>query len=353
MPDLNEPDYESRIRAQIAQYAKPEALLKLPPIYHYWIAKHIRPRMCSVFGVSNVLLFYAGCAAEAFRQPGASRRIISLGAGECVHEISLIKKLLEMGETDFVIEGLELSPLRSERAQANARKEGVQQFLEINESDLNRWVPSRRYSTVIAKDTLHHVVELEHLFDSIHEALEDEGIFVTTDMIGRNGHMRWPEALEIIQEIWKFIPDHYKTNHQLKRVEHEYVNWDCSKTGFEGIRAQDILPLLVEKFSFNAFLGFGNLPDIFIGRGFGHNLSVDDPHDTGFIDFLEQLNRLLIDLGYLKPTMMYGSMTRRRPDAPPPRYYRHWTPAFCARVGVPPTRSTRSRAGKSGDSACR
>ena len=266
-----------------------------------------------------------------------------------MHEISLIKKLLEMGETDFVIEGLELSPLRSERAQANARKEGVQQFLEINESDLNRWVPSRRYSTVIAKDTLHHVVELEHLFDSIHEALEDEGIFVTTDMIGRNGHMRWPEALEIIQEIWKFIPDHYKTNHQLKRVEHEYVNWDCSKTGFEGIRAQDILPLLLERFSFKTFLGFANLPDIFIERGFGHNLSIDNPRDIGFIDFLEQLNTLLIDLGYLKPTMMYASMTRRRPNAPPPRYYRHWTPEFCARIEDPPRDLQRATRGKSGD----
>jgi hypothetical protein len=44
MPDLKEPDYESRIRAQIAQYAEPENLLKLPRVYHYWIAKHIRPR---------------------------------------------------------------------------------------------------------------------------------------------------------------------------------------------------------------------------------------------------------------------------------------------------------------------
>jgi hypothetical protein len=142
-------------------------------------------------------------------------------------------------------------------------------------------------------------------------------------MIGRNGHMRWPEALEIIQDIWKFIPDHYKTNHQLKRVEKEYDNWDCSKTGFEGICAQDILPLLVAKFTFRAFLGFG------------HNLDVDNQRDTGFIDFLEQLNSLLIDLGYLKPTMIYGVMTRRKQHAPPPRCYRHWTPAFCARIAAP------------------
>ena len=147
--------------------------------------------------------------------------------------------------------------------------------------------------------------------------------------------MRWPEALELIQGIWKFIPDHYKTNHQLKRVEQQYQNWDCSKKGFEGIRAQDILPLLVKKFSFRSFLGFGNLPDIFIERGFGHNLSVDNPHDTGFIDFLEDLNTLLIDLGYLKPTMIRAAMMRYRSNAPAARCHRHWTPEFCVRVANP------------------
>jgi 2-polyprenyl-3-methyl-5-hydroxy-6-metoxy-1,4-benzoquinol methylase len=335
MPDSKEPDYQDRIRAQIAQYANPDGLIQLGPIYHYWIAKHIRPRMSTVFGVPDVLLFFAGTAAEAFHQPGASRRIVSLGAGECEHEITLIKKLLEMGETDFMLEALELSPVRSERARESARKEGVDRYLMISEADLNSWVPERKYSIVIAKDTLHHVLELEHLFDSVHDALEDEGTFLTSDMIGRNGHMRWPEALEIIQGLWKFIPDHYKTNHQLKRVEQEYVNWDCSKTGFEGIRAQDILPLLVKKFSFRSFLGFGNLPDIFIERGFGHNLNVDDRHDTGLVDFLEDLNTLLIDLGYLKPTMIRAAMMRSRSNAPPPRCHRHWTPEFCARVANP------------------
>lgn len=153
--------------------------------------------------------------------------------------------------------------------------------------------------------------------------------------------MRWPEALEIIHGVWKFIPDHYKTNHQLKRFERKYDNWDCSKGGFEGIRAQDILALLVQKFSFFGFLGFGNLPDIFIDRGLGHNLSVDNPHDTAFIDFLEQLNTLLIDLGHLKPTMMFAAMTRRKWRAAPVKCFRHWTPEFCVRIRPPETRTGR------------
>ncbi len=332
---IESPDYHVRIDSQIAQYANPEGLVQLGPIYYYWFDKHIRPRVAEVFGVPDALQFYAKYAVDALHQPGASRRIISFGAGDCAHEIALIKKLLQMGEDKFVVEATELSPLRFERAQTAAAKEGVEKYLTFTELDLNSWKPSRTYSVIVAKDTLHHLLNLEHIFDAIHEALDRDGCFLSTDTIGRNGHMRWPECLEIIQGVWKFIPDHYKKNHQLKRVEREYDNWDCSKTGFEGIRAQDILPLLVQKFSFRSFLGFGNLTDIFIDRGFGHNLSVDNPRDTGFIDFLEQLNTLLIDLGYLKPTMMFAAMARRKRLAPAVRCYRHWTPTFCARLMEP------------------
>jgi SAM-dependent methyltransferase len=169
--------------------------------YHYWINKHIRPRIAEVFGVNNALLFYVNYTAEALRQPGAHRRIVSLGAGDCLFDIALIKKLLEMGERDFLVEAIELSPLRFDRARARASEEGVEEYLVLIEGDLNSWKPLVRYSAVIAKDTLHHVIELEHLFGAVHEALEDNGVFLTTDMIGRNGHMRWPEALEIIRRL--------------------------------------------------------------------------------------------------------------------------------------------------------
>jgi hypothetical protein len=84
------------------------------------------------------------------------------------------------------------------------------------------------------------------------------------------------------------------------------VNWDCSKSGFEGIRAQDILPLLLERFDFSHFLGFGGMIDPFIDRGYGHNLRVEKPEDLAFIDFVEALNDLLLDSGAITPTMAFG-----------------------------------------------
>ena len=81
--------------------------------------------------------------------------------------------------------------------------------------------------------------------------------------------MRWPEALGIVEAISANAPDRYKYNHQLKRYEERLDNWDCSEEGFEGVRAQDILPLLVKRFAFRKFLAFGNLTDLFIDRSFG------------------------------------------------------------------------------------
>ena len=136
----------------------------------------------------------------------------------------------------------------------------------------------------MAHQSLHHVVALETLFEKTRMAIGDKGVFVVSDIIGRNGHMRWPEAMVEIDKIWAAMPDRYKYNHALKRFEATYENWDCSTEGFEGIRAQDILPLLQQYFSFEMFLGFGNLIDIFVDRAFGHNLDINSEEDKAFID---------------------------------------------------------------------
>ena len=92
------------------------------------------------------------------------------------------------------------------------------------------------------------------LLPNIHHGLSKDGVFASIDMIGRNGHMRWPEALEEIERVWKFIPDQWKYNFQLQAYFDTYVNHDCSTVGFEGVRAQDILGILVDTFCFTGFV---------------------------------------------------------------------------------------------------
>jgi hypothetical protein len=100
---------------------------------------------------------------------------------------------------------------------------------------------------------------------------------------------------------------------------------------FEGIRAQDILPLLVQKFNFDLFLAYGNVVDIFIDRCFGHNFDASDPVDRAFIDKVHLIDEAAIEEGLIKPTHLTAVMTKQTFQPSPPRFYKHLTPEFCIR----------------------
>jgi len=121
-------------------------------------------------------------------------------------------------------------------------------------------------------------------------------------MIGRNGHMRWPEARKLVDEVWGWLPDRYRYNWQLQRQEQKFMDWDCSQEGFEGIRAQEVLPLLLENFSPRVFLAWGNIIDVFIDRGFGHNFHGRNEWDLHFIDRIHAIDDQAIADKVIKPT---------------------------------------------------
>lgn len=245
-------NYEQKLDAQISQYREVENIHDLPDIFHYWSNRHLRPRLLSVIGVETIADFYAFHFKTAIAE-SRNTALLSVGAGDCSVEIAVAKRLRALGVNDFALTCLEVSPHLLERAEAAVAQDGLRGIVVPTRVDINRWRPSHQVAGVMANHSLHHFVELEQVFEGIKQCMADEaGVSVTNDMIGRNGHMRWPEALEIVESIWRFMPDKYKHNRQLERFEKTFVNWDCSSEGFEGVRAQDILPLLNKTFGFES-----------------------------------------------------------------------------------------------------
>ncbi|HEV7414063.1 MAG TPA: class I SAM-dependent methyltransferase [Casimicrobiaceae bacterium] len=281
----------------------------LPPIFHYWSNRYLRPRL-ETFGASHPDAFFTKYLAECYGHGGGTRRFVSIGAGHCDTEVRLARALINAGCNDFVIECLELNERMLERGSQLAQADGLADKVVPLQVDFNEWQPVGRYDGIIAHQSLHHVVALERLFDAVGAALAPHGRFIVSDMIGRNGHQRWPEALVIVREFWRELPPAYRYNRQLKRLEDEFLDWDCSTEGFEGIRAQDILPLLVDRFGFDMFLGFANVVDPFIDRGFGPNFSADSPSDREFIDRVHERDQAEIAAGSIKPTHMFAVMRR-------------------------------------------
>ncbi len=92
-------------------------------------------------------------------------------------------------------------------------------------------------------------------------------------------------------------------------METDYPDWDCSVEGFEGIRSQDILPLLLDRFHFEFFYAFANVIDPFIDRGFGPNFDPEAEWDRAFIDRAHACDESGISSGALKPTHMLAVLT--------------------------------------------
>jgi SAM-dependent methyltransferase len=305
--DDPKPQYSDRVEHQIAQFANKEALVGLPEIHRYWNQNYVIPVLDEVFGDRNIWRIYARTFIQARERIGCdSIRILSIGCGDCKPDIQIAKALLEQGAQNFTIIATELSAIRLERAKQQVDQDGLSEYFDFKEVDVNTWSPDDTFVGVLAHHTLHHIVELERLFDFIDENLKDEGVFVVVDMIGRNGHMRWPETLDVLEKLWKILPTEYKFNHQFKKPMPDYDNWDCSKKGFEGIRAQDILALLCDKFSFTHFVGVGGFIDILAERGYGHNFSVDDEYSLAIIDLMAQMNDAMLLSRQIKPTIIYA-----------------------------------------------
>jgi SAM-dependent methyltransferase len=299
----------------------------LPPIANYWSRKFLSPLLLE-HGFQEVQEFFAKFlqhAAVGHQRPFFA----SLGAGDCQVEVQTAQLLNNRGISEFIIECLELNPQLLDRGRARAKEAGVEAHFAFVETDVNSWTADKQYMAIVASHSLHHIVELEHVFDEVRRALHPAGYFVATDMIGRNGHMRWPEALEEMRPFWHELPREYRWNHLMTRLEDEYINHDCSTVGFEGIRAQDILSLLIERFDFRFFLAFSNLTDIFIDRGFGPNFEFDEDWGCDFIDRLHAYDEQAILSGRLTPTHMYAVMT---PEPSEEHFYsRGLTPDRCVR----------------------
>jgi SAM-dependent methyltransferase len=336
-PSCEEASYQARVTAETGIYKACVNVHDLPDIFHYWSDRYVRPKL-EPFGFSSPNGLFKKCLAEQCeRRENGTPRFVSIGSGNCDLEIELALHLRAKGHTDFTIDCVDLNPAMLERGRIAAAKDGVADCLGFVQDDFNQWNPAHEYDAVIANQALHHVLNLEGLFAQIKSSLNPHGLFVISDIIGRNGHQRWPEALNIVREFWRKLPPSYRFNRQLERYEELYEDWDCSAKSFEGIRSQDILALLLEHFHFELFIGFANVIDPFVDRAFGDNFDATAPWDRAFIDQVHQRDDKEIAAGRIQPTHMLAVV-----GADPDRetlFHAPLTPEFCLRSCNPTDQS--------------
>lgn len=328
-------DYSAKITAELERYAEQEEVHDLPAIYHFWSERYCLP-LFEEMGFAGLDDFFDRHVAEQCARRASERiRLVSLGAGNGDTEIGIAVRLRQQGIENLELVLLELNPQMLDRAMSEARKHGIEDRVVVAQADLNEWRAEGIVDVYFANHSLHHIVALENLFAEVAASLHPEGVLLVNDMIGRNGHVRWPEAADLVHRVWTVTPERYRRNPFQHAPDVIYPDIDCSTSGFEGIRAEDILPLLLREFYPDVYITFLNVADPFIDRVYGPNFDVNKREDLAFIDALGQLDDAAMDLRLVTPTHLVASF-RARPV--PCRYPRERSPERTLRpTQHPPT----------------
>jgi SAM-dependent methyltransferase len=302
--------YETKLAEEVSAFAAPDAIRPEAPIFEYYTKKYVSPalrqlgsRDCQAFFLDNVL-------ARAHRS--STVRVVSYGAGNCELEIGIAAEVQKSGCSNVHFTCVDLNPHALERARHRVIEAGLDPCFSFVEGDLARLAPKLgQFDIHIAFQFLHHLEALELVFSSIARSMDDSSIFLVSDMIGRNGHMRWPETLVVVQRLWSLLQPRHRINRVLAREDTDFVDHDCSTIGFEGIRAQDIMPLLAREFDFEEFVGFGGIVEVFAGDFYGPNFEMGNPEDIAFIDYAQRIEANLLAAGAIKPTQMIAKLRRK------------------------------------------
>ncbi len=151
------------------------------------------------------------------------------------------------------IEGIDISEGSIRIACEEAAKANLS-YLHYVAADLNHvTLEPKKYDVVLSISAMHHIKNLEHLLDQIHNALKPGGTLVLYDFVGPSQFQWTDKQLSLMNAMLDRLPPRLRGDMlnpgtpkpYLERCTIEYMNqMDPS----EAIRSKEIVPLIEKRF---------------------------------------------------------------------------------------------------------
>lgn len=228
----------------------------------------------------------------------ANRRALSLCAGDGSFE----KRLVENGVFGRIT-GMDLSENRVRIANANSPDPAVLDFLvgDVNDGLFGE----AQYDVVLAKAALHHVENLENLFDGITRCLRPNGCLVTIDFFGAS-RFQWGEMqLELANRyLVECIPP------ELRRLDDGSVKTRVARPTIaemiatdpsEAVRSAELMGFIEDRFPDRVVRDIGgSLLHLILTPDILENFDDNDPGHASIIETLYRRERQHIENGDLQ-----------------------------------------------------
>lgn len=293
-------DYQRLIEEEKQHYASIEVTDKLLEgglhsggcWLRYWQRIHAR---LSATAFGNVIEVLENRAAGTTR----SLRVLSLGAGYCGHELDLARRF----HRAYEIHCLDINADLFSRAREVARDEGLN--LHFHTTDLNFLeLEVDSWDLVHANAAVHHVINLEWLFEQIELGLRPDGLFHIVEVLGRNRRLLWEDNERFVNGLLDLLPEGIVGPARVTVPE---------SGGMEGVRQEEIDGLLGQRFTpvfelrHGAFARFlCTDPEI------APRLDPADPDRRAWLDFLFDADDAAVRRGLLRPLELWGIYTPAR-----------------------------------------
>ncbi len=181
---------------------------------------------------------------------------LSLGCGTGILERQVQQKNLFKR-----IEAFDFADEVIRQAKESAHKEGLK--ISYHVADLNKLkLKKNYYHFIFANSVLHHLKNLEFVYNQISQALVDGGIVFINEYVGPSQFQYTDKQTEIINNILDILPKQYKkrvTDHKSLKP-HFYpasIDYMNDHDPSEAVRSKEIIPLLKKKFDIIEHKDFG------------------------------------------------------------------------------------------------
>jgi len=163
-----------------------------------------------------------------------------------------------------------------------------------------------RYDIAIFVSGVHHIVELEHLWRSVHRSLRPGGeLWLIGEQVGPNGNRLDANCIAKANDLFRSLPKKLRRNNLTGKIDTELANNDCAEATFEGIRSEDIEATLARHFlpihvyKRNCFLWR------LVNQTYFNNYDLSNSED---VDFVRSIVTREVDyfLGGGRPTELHG-----------------------------------------------
>lgn len=177
-------------------------------------------------------------------------RILSLGCGYGGHEIQIARSL----RSSYEMIGVDLNPGILARARAAAAAQNLNiRFLPLDMNFIE--IRPDSFDLIMAHASLHHILNLEHVFHQMYRGLKDGGRLIVQDVIGKTQVLFWKPNVDFAIDVLNKMPARYRDGVSLPPYSEPSV-----QVGMEGIRQEEIEPLLsrffgpIKMFKYGSFM---------------------------------------------------------------------------------------------------